>query len=83
MSKAQEKRFDVNSVEAQDVIDALRLAYMAQEDATKLAALTEAMLDFAPETDSNRGIQLLLDLIVEGSLRRVELVRHPAPKDDA
>lgn len=55
---------------AQDVIDALRLAVMAQkEDPERIAALTEMMLEFAPETDSNRGIDLLLSLIAEGSLK--------------
>ena len=55
-------------VDAQDVIDALRLAFMAQDDEAKRAKLTNALLNLAPETDSNRGVQLLIDLIVEGSL---------------
>lgn len=55
-------------VDAQDVIDALRLAFMAQDDEAKRAKLTNALLNLAPETDSNRGVQLLIDLIAEGSL---------------
>lgn len=61
-----------DSTTAQDVIDALRFAFMAQKDETERVRLVEALLELAPETDSDRGIQLLLELLAEGSLR-VEL----------
>lgn len=54
---------------AQDVIDALRLAVMAQDDPVKVAGLLHCLLEFAPETDSGRGIDLLLRLISEASLK--------------
>lgn len=53
---------------AQDVIDALRLALMSQDDPTRAAALTRSLLELAPETNGNRGIDLLLHLIAEGSM---------------
>lgn len=62
----------VEDATAQDVIDALRFVLMAQKDAHQIKALVEVFLDFAPESESDRGIKLILDLIAEGSLR-VEL----------
>jgi hypothetical protein len=62
MSEADEQASDAPAT-AQDVIDALRLAFMAQTDPERLEALTRMMLELAPETDSNRGVQLLIDLI--------------------
>lgn len=58
-----------NDPTAQDVIDALRLVSIAQDDDAELAKLLDALLDFAPETDSNRGVELLLELIAEGRLK--------------
>jgi hypothetical protein len=60
---------------AQDVIDALRVALMAQKDPAKALAVVNMLVEFAPETDSGRGIDLLLRLISEASLK-VELVDH-------
>lgn len=57
---------------AQDVIDAMRLAFMAQSNDAEVAKLARALLEFAPETDSDRGVQFLIRMIAEGSLR-VEL----------
>ena len=57
---------------AQDVIDALRLALMAQKDPDRAITLANALIEMAPEADSNRGVDLLIELIVEGSLK-VEL----------
>ena len=54
---------------AQDVIDALRFALMAQGDKAERLKLVDAMLEFAPETDNERGVKLILDLIAEGSLK--------------
>jgi hypothetical protein len=63
----------VEDTTAQDVVDALRFAFMAQKNVEERLKLVEALLEFAPETDSDRGIQLILELLAEGSLR-VELV---------
>ncbi len=54
---------------AQDVIDALRLVLMSQKAPEEAATLVEMLLEFAPGTDSNRGIELVMSLIAEGSLR--------------
>ena len=54
---------------AQDVIDALRIAFMAQSDDAEVAKLARALVDFAPETDNDRGIQFLLELIAEGNIK--------------
>ncbi|MEA2495762.1 MAG: hypothetical protein QOJ29_3673 [Thermoleophilaceae bacterium] len=66
-----DERFDAwdnDSITAQDVVDALRLALMGQKDAAQQAKLLEALLEFAPETDGDRGTALLLRLIHEGTL---------------
>jgi hypothetical protein len=54
---------------AQDVIDALRIAVMAQDDPAKAFPVVKMLVELAPETDSNRGIELLLRLIAEASLK--------------
>lgn len=54
---------------AQDVIDALRIALMAQKDPAEAIKIVNMLVDFAPETNSNRGIDLLLRLISEASLK--------------
>lgn len=74
----EQSRYDwAEDPTAQDVIDALRVALMAQKDPAKALAVVNMLVEFAPETDSNRGIDLLLRLIAEASLR-VELVDHDA-----
>ena len=60
---------EVSDVEAQDVIDALRLALMAQKDPAEMVKIVIALVAMAPPTDSNRGVQLLLDMISEGALK--------------
>jgi hypothetical protein len=57
---------------AQDVIDALRMALLAQDDPQRALPLVEALVEMAPETQSDRGVQMLIELIAEGSLK-VEL----------
>lgn len=59
---------------AQDVIDALRIALVAQDDPAKVSGLVRCLVEFAPETDCTRGIDLLLRLVSEATLR-VEVVR--------
>lgn len=54
---------------AQDVIDALRFVKMAQSDDAEIIKMLDVLLDLAPETDSDRGIQLVLELLTEGSLK--------------
>lgn len=54
---------------AQDVIDALRIALMAQKDPAEAIKIVNMLVEFAPETSSNRGIDLLLTLISEASLK--------------
>lgn len=54
---------------AQDVVDALRFALMAQKEPAEALRLVSAVLEFAPETDSDRGIQLLVEMITDGSLK--------------
>lgn len=54
---------------AQDVIDALRFVSMAQKSPGEMMKLLNALLEMAPETDGDRGIKLITDLIVEGSLK--------------
>ena len=54
---------------AQDVIDALRFCLMAQKDSGEALRLVDCLLDWAPETDSDRGVQLILRMIAEASLK--------------
>lgn len=54
---------------AQDVIDALRMALMAQKDPAEVVKIVNCLIEFAPETESSRGIDLLLRLISEASLK--------------
>lgn len=61
--------FDPDAVSAQDVIDALRMAMISQKDAREVAKLVAFLLEYAPETDSNRGIDLLLHLLTESRLK--------------
>lgn len=58
---------------AQDVIDALRFVMMAQKDPQKLLGIFSGLLEWAPETTSNGGIDLLIRLLAEGALK-VEIV---------
>ena len=58
-----------NDATAQDVIDAMRMALMAQKDPAKALPIVEMLVELAPETDSNRGIDLLVQLICEATLR--------------
>lgn len=62
---------------AQDVVDALRFLRMAQKDPAEFCRLVDALLEFAPETDGNRGLSMIVDLICEGSLK-ASLVEAPA-----
>lgn len=54
---------------AQDVIDALRLTLMAQTDPAEGMKLVEMFVDLAPPTETNRGLDLLMRLIAEASLK--------------
>lgn len=61
--------FELEEVTAQDVIDALRFALMAQSDPAERLKIVDALLEFAPETDNSRGVAMVLRLIAEGSLK--------------
>lgn len=61
--------FDPETATAQDVIDALRFALMAQKDPAERLRLIDALLEFAPETYDNRGVDFVVRLIAEGSLK--------------
>lgn len=61
--------FEVEDTTAQDVIDALRMALMAQKEPAEVVKIVKLLVEYAPETDGNRGIDLLLHLIVESSLK--------------
>lgn len=54
---------------AQAVIDALRFVLMAQKDPDEVLKLVDRLLDFAPETDDNRGFELLTNLLAESVLK--------------
>jgi hypothetical protein len=54
---------------AQDVIDALRLAVMGQSDPAKALGVVRELLEYAPETMSSRGIDLLLRLVSEAKMK--------------
>lgn len=56
---------------AQDVIDAMRFALMAQDDAKEAIKIVKWLLDLAPETDGDRGVKMLLDVVCEGGLKVV------------
>ena len=60
---------EIEDTTAQDVVDALRFLLMAQKDPGEAVKLTEAMLEFAPETNNDRGLALIVRLIAEGSLK--------------
>lgn len=53
---------------AQDVIDALRIAVLAQDDPVKVERLVRCLIEFAPETDRVRGMGLLMRLLSEATL---------------
>jgi hypothetical protein len=63
---------------AQDVIDALRFLRMAQKDPVEFTRLVDCLLDFAPETDGNRGLKMIVDMICEGSLKASLVDQDPA-----
>lgn len=73
---AQRLGFDEDAT-AQDVIDALRIVLLAQKDPARALPVVEMLIEQAPETDSSRGIDLLLHLITEASLK-VEVADHGA-----
>ena len=54
---------------AQDVVDALRFLLAEQDDPAEAVRIANAVLTYAPETDADRGISLILRLIAEGSLK--------------
>lgn len=54
---------------AQDVIDAMRFVTTAQKDPAELHKIFLTLLEWAPETDSNRGIELIMRLLLEASLK--------------
>lgn len=63
---------------AQDVVDALRVLARAQPDHTKFGRLAVELIDWEPETDNTRGMDLVLRLIAE-TVVKVELnVEDPA-----
>jgi hypothetical protein len=65
-----ESRYDwAEDATAQDVIDALRIALMAQKEPAEALKVVGLLLEFAPDTDTSRGIDLLLRLISEASLK--------------
>lgn len=54
---------------AQDVIDAMRIAVLAQDDPAKAFGIVKELLEYAPDTMSNRGIDLLLRLVSEAKMK--------------
>lgn len=58
-----------DSITSQDVIDALRFALMAQKDDREIVKLLEALIEWAPDTNGDRGVSMVLRLIAEGSLK--------------
>lgn len=54
---------------AQDVIDALRMALMAQKEPAEAIKILDLLIEYAPDTVSSRGIDLLLRLVSEGVLK--------------
>lgn len=60
---------DVREDSAQDVVDAMRFALMAQDEPREALKLVKCLLDFAPETADDRGVKMLLDMICEGTLK--------------
>ena len=61
--------FEPSEATAQDVIDAMRFSLMAQTDPSERLKIVDALLEFAPETDNDRGVAFVLRLIAEGSLK--------------
>lgn len=60
---------------AQDAIDAMRLALQSQKDDARAIGVIEELLARAPVTETDRGPQALIDLILEGALT-TEIVVH-------
>jgi hypothetical protein len=54
---------------AQDVIDAMRFVLMSQKDPAEAMRIVDCLVDLAPDTENDRGITLLVDLLAEGSLK--------------
>jgi hypothetical protein len=70
------ERYDWNEdPTAQDVIDAMRLAVLGQDNPVKALGVVKELLEYAPDTMSNRGIDLLLRLISEAKLK-FEMAEH-------
>lgn len=65
---------------AQDVVDALRFLRMAQKDPVEFTRLVDCLLDFAPETDGDRGLSMIVDMVCEGSLKASLAEAHPEGK---
>jgi hypothetical protein len=51
---------------AQDVIDAMRFVLMAQDDPEERLKLIDRLLEWAPETDGNKGVELIYESLAEG-----------------
>lgn len=65
-----QKRYDwADDPVAQDVIDALRVIAMAQDNDLEFAKVARRLVEYAPDTNSNRGMDLLMRLISEAILK--------------
>lgn len=56
-------------VTAQVVVDAIRFLLMAQDDGAKALRIVKELLEWAPATDNDRGIALIMRMLSEGSLK--------------
>lgn len=54
---------------AQDIIDAVRWVLLAQDDPEECVKLVKVLLEFAPETKGDCGMKIVIEMIVEGSLK--------------
>jgi hypothetical protein len=61
--------FHTDDPTAQDVIDALRFALIGQKDPKERLRLVDQLLEYAPETDNDRGVAFLLHMIADGGLK--------------
>jgi hypothetical protein len=55
---------------AQDVVDALRFAF-GNRPATQDTKLVLALLDLAPESEDNRGVEIVGQMLLSGELMMV------------
>jgi hypothetical protein len=59
----------LEAVTAQDVVDAIRFALSAQDDPAERLRLVDGLLERAPVSRGDRGLDLLMGMIAGGAIK--------------